>query len=102
MLGIRQFVLFVCCLCCISMLQAETVQCEVPAVSSPTKVNINTATAEQLSAGLKGIGKAKAAAIIEWRTLNGSFKSLEDLDEVKGIGAGLIEKNRELVVFADE
>ena len=54
-----------------------------------------------LSTQLKGIGKAKAAAIIEWRETNGNFSSLEDLDEVKGIGVGLIEKNKDKIVFTD-
>ena len=54
-------------------------------------VNINTATQEQLET-LKGIGPAKAKAIIEYRNKNGEFKTIEDLDKVKGIGAGVIGK----------
>ncbi len=79
---------------------AESQQCDAGIAKSSTvsvsnPVNINTATAEMLSTQLKGIGKAKAAAIIEWRETNGNFSSLEDLDEVKGIGAGIIEKKRQ-------
>lgn len=82
---------------------AEGDVCEVtPQTTSPVKVNINTATAEVLSAQLKGIGKAKAAAIVSWRETNGQFSSLDDLDEVKGIGAGIIEKNKELIIFKSE
>ena len=85
---------------------AEPAQCDAVVVKPSTvsvtnAININTATAEMLSTQLKGIGKAKAAAIIEWRETNGSFSSLEDLDEVKGIGAGLIEKNKDKIVFND-
>lgn len=65
-------------------------------------VNINTASAEQLSAQLKGVGKAKAAAIIQWRETNGKFSSLEDVDEVKGIGPALLEKNKAVIRFEDE
>lgn len=69
--------------------------------SSASSVNINTASFEELSAKLKGIGKAKAAAIIEWRENNGKFMSLEDVDEVRGIGPAILEKNKALIRFED-
>jgi len=53
-------------------------------------VDINTATAEQLEV-LKGIGPAKAKAIIEYRTKNGPFKSVDDLEKVKGMGRKTID-----------
>lgn len=49
------------------------------------KVDINTASADQLTK-VKGIGPAKAKAIVEYRTKNGSFKSIEELGKVKGFG----------------
>jgi len=58
-------------------------------------VNVNTATAEEISEELKGIGIAKAGAIVRYRKEKGPFKSLEDLINVKGIGAATIDKNRE-------
>ncbi len=48
-------------------------------------IDINTATAKELEA-IKGIGPAKAKAIIEYRTKNGPFKSVDDLVKVPGIG----------------
>jgi competence protein ComEA len=48
-------------------------------------VDINTATLEQLDT-LPGIGPVLAQAIIDWRTQNGSFTSIEQLQEVSGIG----------------
>ncbi|MFS6938975.1 ComEA family DNA-binding protein [Neisseria animaloris] len=54
-------------------------------------VNINTATAEELKA-LPGIGPSKAAAIVEYRTQNGKFKSVDELKNVKGIGEGILSK----------
>lgn len=58
-------------------------------------VNVNTANAEEIAKELKGVGQAKAGAIVLYREKNGSFKSLKDLTKVKGIGAATIDKNRE-------
>jgi len=56
-------------------------------------VNINTATAEQLES-LNGIGPAKAEAIVEYRKKNGNFKSVDDLNNVPGIGDKTLAKLR--------
>lgn len=61
------------------------------------KVDINTADAATLAAGLNGIGAAKADAIVAYRTENGPFQSVEDLEKVKGIGAKTVELNRDLI-----
>ena len=55
------------------------------------KVNINTADLETLMT-LTGIGKVKAQAIIDYRTLNGQFINCEDLMNVKGIGQSTYDK----------
>lgn len=62
------------------------------------QININTASAEQLTA-LNGIGEAKAAAIVEHRKANGPFKSVDQLVDVKGIGLKLVEKNRDMMTI---
>lgn len=62
--------------------------------AEPSKVNINTATAEEF-ASLNGVGPAKAKAIVEYRKQIGEFKSLEELTMVKGIGESTINKNKE-------
>lgn len=62
------------------------------AVQSP--VNINTAAINELSK-LKGIGKVKAKAIVDYRSTYGKFSSIEDLADVPGIGDKLVEQNRD-------
>lgn len=54
-------------------------------------VNINTATQSELEA-VKGLGPAKAKAIITYREAHGNFKSLDELDNVKGFGSASVEK----------
>ena len=66
-------------------------------VSKEGKVNINTATVEELKT-LKGVGEKKAEAIIEYRKKNGSFKTKEDLMKVRGIGKKLFESFEERIV----
>ena len=61
-------------------------------------VNINTATVTELTS-LKGIGDAKAQAIISHREKNGAFKSVDDLRAVAGIGDKLVEQLRPQVTL---
>lgn len=73
------------------------------ALPSFAALNINTATQSELEA-VKGLGPAKAKAIIEYRaTTKGGFKSLDELDNVKGFGKSSIDKLRgELSVGAEK
>ncbi|QYN43691.1 MULTISPECIES: ComEA family DNA-binding protein [unclassified Gilliamella] len=57
------------------------------------QVNINTATAEELTKILTGIGKSKAIKIVEYREKYGPFVSIEQLKEVSGIGQATLDKN---------
>ncbi len=61
-------------------------QAAPPGVSAaPGLVNLNTATATELET-LPGIGPVLAAAIVDWRTQNGGFTSVDQLEQVSGIG----------------
>lgn len=70
------------------------------AARADEKVDINTADIATLDRVLLNIGPAKAAAIVAFREANGPFKRLEDLGEVKGIGAKTLEKNRDRISLA--
>ena len=64
-------------------------------------VDINKADAETISRSLSNIGPKKAEAIVQYRKEHGDFKSLKDVENVKGIGsktALLIEKD---LIFSD-
>ncbi|MCC3375653.1 ComEA family DNA-binding protein [Cohnella sp. REN36] len=67
-----------------------------PGRSASGLLNINTATVDQLD-GLPGIGPSKARAIVAYREAHGSFRSADDLRQVKGIGPKLMAGLRDLV-----
>jgi len=55
-------------------------------------VNINSADASTIATSLAGIGPSKAEAIVEYRSENGPFETIEDIKNVKGIGSKIFEK----------
>lgn len=65
---------------------------------NPNKVNINSATVDELTT-LNGIGEAKAIKIIEYRNTNGLFKSIEDIKNVSGIGETYYEKIKDSITI---
>ncbi|MFH1992929.1 MAG: ComEA family DNA-binding protein [Pseudomonadota bacterium] len=64
---------------------------------NPAKINLNTATVEEL-AQLKGIGQKYAERVVKYREENGSFKALEDILKVPGIGPKTLEANKDRIV----
>ena len=57
------------------------------------RVRINSADQHTLAAKLRGIGPSKAKAIVQYRKVNGPFRQVEELLEVKGIGPAILKKN---------
>lgn len=75
--------------------KAEPVESvKVATANQAATVNLNAADVQTLTRELKGIGETKAKAIIAYREAHGPFTSVDDLLEVKGIGAATLEKNR--------
>ncbi len=63
-------------------------------------VDINTADKKTLMS-LNGIGESFAERIIEYRELNGGFKSIQELTNIRGIGQTLMEKNKARLTVGD-
>jgi competence protein ComEA len=64
------------------------------------KVNINSATADELDT-LPGVGAVTARNIIDYRTAHGPFKSIEDIQQVTGIGAATYQKLKDLITVGN-
>ncbi len=82
-----------------SILIALSILLAAPAMADP--VDINRADAATLAQALKGVGPAKAQAIVAFREANGPFRSVDELTEVKGIGEKLLEQNRERITVGE-
>ena len=91
---------------------AEPVQQNIAASNEPQKtvegsktqeeaIDINNADVKQLSK-LANIGTKKAQQIVEYRTAHGQFTSIDELQNVKGIGRATVEKNRMRMIVASK
>jgi len=69
----------------------KSVKAPAASMEMTEKININQASSEQLAV-IKGLGKKKAQAIIDYRQANGDFVNLEELVKVKGIGKSTLQK----------
>ncbi len=68
-----------------------------PAEDVP-RINVNKATAIELESGLS-LKRSQAAAIIQYRTKNGNFKTIEDLKKVPGVDIAKIEAKKDRLIF---
>lgn len=83
-----------------SWAQSDTRPAEVE--QAKAQVDINTADAETLALALDGIGIAKAKEIVAYREQHGDFKSVDDLEQVRGIGPATIARNRDRIVVTSK
>ena len=73
---------------------SASAQAEVQVASQQQSVDLNYASAEQLASTLVGVGAAKAQAIVRYSDEVGPFRSVEELEEVKGIGPSIVKRNK--------
>ncbi len=71
------------------------------AVQTDGLLNINTASRTELT-GLPGIGEALAQRIIDYREAHGGFSSIEELEQVSGIGSKRLDAIRDYITVGDE
>ena len=71
-------------------------------LSHAAPVDINTADAATLAQAVSGIGPSKAQAIVDYRTTNGRFASIDDLVNVQGIGFKTLDRIREFVIASPD
>lgn len=64
----------------------------------PARANVNKADAKDLQAALE-ISPESAAAIVQYRKQNGSFKTLDELKKVPGVDAAKLDSKRALIDF---
>ncbi len=65
-------------------------------------LDINSADAATIASALDGIGLSKAQDIVAYREMFGAFHSVDELAEVKGIGAVTVEKNRQRIIIVNK
>jgi competence protein ComEA len=81
------------------LIKVDKLQAGKKAILNNAVIDINTATASQLST-LVNIGLIKAQEIVAYRKAHGNFASIDQLAKVKGIGTNTIEQNRKRIHVA--
>ena len=66
------------------------------------QLDINKADAATIATALDGVGMVKAQEIVAYREMFGSFTSVDELLDVKGIGAATVERNRHRILITSD
>ena len=74
----------------------------IPTLLLAEVVNINTADKDSLMSAITGVGEKRAEAIIAYREQNGPFKGIEELVEVRGVSASIVEANMDNLSLEDQ
>jgi competence protein ComEA len=82
-------------------LNSTTLHIPYPGEGQTQKININLAEAWLLEA-LPGIGESRAQAIIDYRERNGSFRNINEITSVEGIGAATYEQIKDLITVGNQ
>jgi competence protein ComEA len=85
-------------LCLGLVFSSFSVMAQKPAPAANEKINLNTATAEQLQS-LPGIGPSTAKSILEYRAKAGKFNRIEEIINVKGIGEKKFQRIKDRLVL---
>lgn len=78
--------------------ESRAIRTQAERLPAHGSININTASAEELQA-LPGIGPAIAGRIVAYRKEHGSFRTIDDVTEVKGIGPRILDRIRPFIVI---
>lgn len=75
---------------------------QTAALAQMGRVDINSASAEEISQVLVGIGPSKAQAIVAYREEFGQFEDVDELINVRGIGLRTVDQNRDRLSLGAE
>ena len=96
--------------CCVAIIFSSLIAFNVPVLAqeddqvtqilaAKSRVDINSADAATLALALDGVGMSKAEDIVAHREEFGEFKSVDDLEQVRGIGPATIARNRDKILI---
>jgi competence protein ComEA len=66
---------------------------------SSKKIDLNTASADEIAKALSGVGPAKAQAMVIFRNEVGPFRSLDEVLEIKGFGPSILAPNKSRILL---